>query len=826
MRVNLSTKRWLYAPVKYGICLLIILLGSVYQLQAQDLFKGTDLSTVKIDNLTDADITLFQSQLQATGLTMPQAEQIAIAKGMPQAELSKLRDRLAKLNMPAGVTSKSQPQQTQQLERQVEKPEYKTFEKPPTSNVFGSMLFSTPSLSFEPNLRLALPANYILGSDDELIITVTGYQEASYKVQVLPEGSIILPQVGSIAIAGLSIEEASLRIKDRMKKTAYPNIATGLTQVSITLGKVRSFQITILGAAKPGNYTVSSFTTVFNSLYQSGGPDAISSYRKIELLRNNKIFRKIDLYQFLLKGDQSGNVTLKDNDMINIPVYGKRITISGEVKRPGVYELLDGESLETLLFFAGGFTEKAFTASIKVKQFTDTERRIRDLAKADYSTYQPVNGDEINVGAVLERMDNIVSITGAVYRPGEFELTPGLTISGLIKKAQGLRDDAFIERAIITRTREQDLVKQNISFQVKDVMTGGAADILLQKKDEITIASNAIFKEPYTIKVDGEVRKPAVYLYRENLTLKDVLFIAGGFTEAASAYRIEIGRRINNDVISASIDTIAEVFDINTERDLSEKGEKFLIKPFDIITVRKKPGYIEQKTVTIKGEVLYPGNYTIHSKTERISDLFKRAGGLTNSAYGSGVSLIRTYVYNAELKEDKVEKAQLIKESIRDTSNSTIDDITKENIKIVVDMDKIIKQPGSKEDYVLEKDDVIDVPKLDPLVKVSGEVFQSTKTNYEEKSSVPYYLSKAGGVTDNARLSKTYVLYQNGQIAKTHNFLFGLFRSYPEVTTGSEIVVPKKLARRKLTAAETIGLSSAFLSLVSLLIVTISTLNR
>jgi protein involved in polysaccharide export with SLBB domain len=821
MRLDPDLKKMLKNLKKY--CLFLVIIFSIVQgLHAQDLLKGTDLSTVKIDNLSDADIAKFQSQLQTSGISLSQAEQIAASKGMPQAEINKLRERLSKL--PA-ATNASPAQPSQELNRQVEKSDYKTFQKQPSSNLFGSLLFTTPSLSFEPNLRIAIPEGYVLGPDDELYITVSGYQEANYKLQVQPEGNINMPQVGSINVTGLTIEDATKRIKDRMSKTAYPNISSGLTQVSVTLGKIRSIHITILGAVKPGNYTVSSLTTVFNSLYQSGGPDNISSYRRIELIRNNKVFKKIDLYQFLTRGDQSGNILLKENDLINIPVYEKRVTISGEVKKPGVYELLEGENLESLVAFAGGFTEKAYKADVKIKQFTETERKIKDLAKNEYAFYRPSNGDEVTVAAILDRLENSVTISGAVFRPGQFELTPGLTVGGLIKKAQGLKEDVFMDRAIITRTHD-DQTKENISFQLKDVLAGGTGDIALFKKDEVAIASVTTFKEQYKIRIQGEVRSPAEYPYKENLTLKDVLFNAGGFTDAGSAYRIEVGRRINSDILSSQIDTIAEVFDINTDKDLSLKGDKFVIKPFDIITVRKKPGYIEQKTVSIAGEVLYPGTYTIQSKKERISDLLKRAGGLTGFAFTQGVSLTRTYVYNAQLTGEKIAKAELIRQSIRDTSNTAVEDIADENTQIVVNMKEVLQHPGSKEDYILEENDVINIPKLDPLVKVSGAVFQSTKTNFEPNASIRYYLARAGGTTDNARLSKTYILYPNGQIAKTHNGIFGLFRSYPEVTTGSEIVVPKKLIRKKLSAAETIGITSAFLSLVSLVIVTISTLNR
>jgi protein involved in polysaccharide export with SLBB domain len=829
-----SNMRRIVSPGRLYIVKVILVFGFIFSasgfaggLHAQDLLKPNNLSSVNIDNLTDADIAKFQSQLQASGLTLAQAEQMAAQKGMPQAEINKLKDRLSRLSTSATATSTAAPAPAAapDVSKQMAKTDYKTFQRAPTENVFGSMLFTTPSLSFEPNLRIGVPEGYIIGPDDELQISVTGYQEANLRVQVSAEGNVSIPQVGSVMVNGLSFEGTVRRIKDKMAKTAYPNITSGLTQVAITLGKIRSIHITILGAVKPGNYTVSSLTTVFNSLYQSGGPDVINSYRRIELLRGGKLFKTIDLYQFLTKGDQSGNVTLKENDVINIPVYQKRATITGEVKRPGTFELLEGENMETLLGFAAGFTEKAFTGVLKIKQFTETDRKIKDLPKSGFASYQLGNGDVIEVGAVLEKFENSVKIGGAVYRPGEFELTPDLTVGGLIKKANGVTEDVYMERATITRTLD-DQTKQNISFNIKDVLNGGASDIVLRKKDDVQIASVTTFRGEYNVSIDGEVRKPGTYAFKEHLSLKDLLFTAGSFTESGSPYRIEIARRVNSDIISNAIDTLAQVFDINTDNDLALKGESFLLMPFDIVHVRKKPGYIEQKKVAITGEVLYPGSYTIQTKKDRISDLIKRSGGLTNQAFAGGVFLVRNYNYNVYLHQDKIAKAELISQSIKDTSPTAVEDVGRTNEKIVIDMEQVLNNPGSREDYLLEEGDEVNISKFDPLVKISGQVFQSTKTAFEKSAGLLYYIDRAGGTTDYAKLSKAYVLYPNGKIAKTKNGLFGIFRSYPLVTSGSEIVVPRKMERRKLTAAEIVGVSSAFLSVISLLIVTITTINR
>lgn len=775
-----------------------------------------------VDQMSDADVEKLRQQMQANGISNERAQQMALSKGMSESDWGKLQARLSKSTTTTQNKVGADPVTvTQQVTREAGKNDYVVYQQGPTSNVFGASFFNTPSLSFEPNLRVATPVNYILGPDDELMINVSGYQETNIKTTVVPEGTIFIPQVGSINVTGLTVEEATSRIRDKMSQTAYPSIKSGLSKLIISLGKIRSIHITVVGAAKPGNYVTSSLSTVFNSLYQCGGPGDINTYRDIEVIRNNKVYQKIDIYQFLTRGDQKGNVQLKENDVINFPVYKKRVTINGEVKRPGVFELKDGETFENLLFFAGDYTDRAYKATIKVKQITDTERKIKDLSKAELSTYQPQNGDVFNVGAILERSENAVTIDGAVYRPGEFELTPGITIKSLINKAGGLMENAFTERAILTRSHP-DGTKENITFNVSNIMNGSAGDITLIKHDIITIANITDFKSNYSVSISGEVRKPGEYPFKENLSLKDMFFLAGGFTDAASSYHVEISRRIVSERVDGKIDSTAKVFDVNIEKGLQIENDKFILLPYDKITVRKNPGYIEQKTVTIKGEVNFPGTYTIESKKEHISDLLKRAGGLTSMAYSKGVFLIR----NTSLDAAQTQNVKVVQNSIKDTSSKVIEDVARANFRIPVNLNEILQKPGSIEDYVLEDNDEIQVLKVDPLVKLSGEVLSSTKTGFISGKSMSYYLTQAGGTTENARRSKIYVLYANGHVRRTKNGIFGIFRSYPSVDAGSEIVVPRKTEKKGLDAQQTIGLTSSVLSLLSLIIVTISVLKK
>jgi len=793
--------------------IFIFLFLTIYLLpvQAQD---KTIINTSS--QISDEEILKYQQQIQSSNLSIQELESLLAAKGLSPSEIAQLKQRILSNQKNTNTTPITFNK------REVPVNDYKTFSNSTSSKVFGSELFSTPSLSFEPNLRIATPTNYIIGPDDELLINVSGYQEANLKLPIQPEGSISIPQVGMLNVAGLTMNEASSKIKARMAQTAYPTISAGRTQVSITLGKIRSIHITVVGATKPGNYTVSSLTTVFNALFICGGPGAIHTFREIELIRNNRVYKKIDLYKFLTRGEQSGNVLLQENDVINFPVYKNQVKIAGEVKRPGIFEILPVEKLDNILFFAGGYTEKAYKASIKVKQITDTERRIKDISKLDFANYSPSNGDEFTVDAILERIDNAVSISGGVYRPGEFELIPNLTLKGLIEKAGGLVEGVFKDRGILIRIKE-DKTKETIPFNVGTVING-QTDFNLVKGDQIQIATLNQFRQDYTVTIEGEVRKPGTYPFTEKLALKDLFFQAGGFTDAGSTYHLEVSRRIISERSEKPTDSIAKVFDINLEREISLMDDQFVLQANDIVTVRKNPGYIAQQRVSISGEINYPGTYTIQRKNEKISDLVKRAGGLTAYANMKGIFLIRNNTTSATVKRDKAEKVTAIKEDLKDSSIDVVQDILNPTTKIAINYKEIEKNPLSNDNYILLEGDNIEIPVFDPLVKMSGEVLMPTQTNFEGKL-LRYYLGKSGGTTDNAKRSKIFVIYANGEVNQTNNGFFGILRSFPKIEAGTEIIVPNKAEKRKFNTGEAVGISTALVSLVSLVLITISALK-
>jgi protein involved in polysaccharide export with SLBB domain len=633
---------------------------------------------------------------------------------------------------------------------------------------------------------------------------------------VSAEGTINIPLIGIISVNGLTVEQASKRIKDKMQRNGYGRIASGQTQVQISIGNIRTVKITIIGEAKkPGTYSVSSLSTLFNALYLAGGPTDKGSFREIELIRNNKVLVKLDAYDFLLKGDQSNNVLLSDQDVIRIPIAKVQITLVGEVKREGIFELLPKDNLLQLVNFSGGFGAEAYTASIQVKQITDKERSVKDVNKDAFISYFPSKGDSVVIGKILNRYSNKVSISGAVYRPGIFELESGLTVSKLIKKADGLKDEAFKDRGLIIRINDADLTKKIIPFSVQGVVTKMTDDFVLQKNDEVVIGSADAYKQDYTIALQGEVKKQGTFSYYEGITLKDLLFLAEGFTDASAIDKIEISRRFSGDSVTNS-NNIAIIIDATTEKNLSVLGQDVILKPWDIVVVRRKPNYQVQISIQIEGEVKYPGNYTLTSKNERVSSIVARAGGLTNFAFKEAASLTRNN--KNSLKNIVETNLNKIQKELKDTSNSLSDDLKKSTVRVGLDLEEILNHPEGIDDVVLQEGDVLNIPKQKREVKVNGEVMLPSEIVFKTGENLDYYINKAGGYTDNAREGKVYVIYPNGSASRIKKFLF--FKTNPKVTAGSEILVPQIPERKKsaLSTTEIIALTSGVASLAGVII--------
>lgn len=797
----------------------------------QDLLRQ-DLRTIQVDKLSDNEILYYYNRLQQSNVTLDQAEQIAASKGMPQEEIAKLRQRINSLLLTnnkqggsQGMNARGLPGDSLMNIRMSEADSITLTEERIDKQIFGSELFRTTSTSFEPNLRIATPVNYPLGPDDELNIDVFGYSEAHYKLKVNPEGNIYIPNVGPVYVNGLTVEDASAKIKSKLAATIYKAIGTGNTRVQVSLGNIKSIRVTIIGEAKkPGTYTVSSLSTVFNALYLCGGPSINGTYRNVELLRNNKVVTKIDLYDFLLSGNQSNNVRLMDQDVIRIPYYTNRVTLKGEIKRPAIYEFNEGDQLQQILKYAGGFTDSAYRSAVKITQLTEKERRVVDVSSKDYATYKLQSSDVITIDKILNRYTNRVQVKGAVMRPGEFELTNGLTLKQLIEKADGLREDAFVERGEITRLKE-DLSLQAVSFNVAGILNGSESDIPLKREDVINISSIFDLQDTVRLTIQGEVRTPGRYQYKDSISIEDLIIEAGGFTEAATAKRIEIARRVTNADVNSSSTEIAKIIQVDSEKDLHNNNNKYYLRPYDLVIIRNNPGYFTQRTVTIDGEVMYPGAYAINSIDEKLSNIINRAGGFKITADASAASLRRVNAINAitELKNTSIEKIA----RDRGTDTTAADSLSREAVRpydiIGINLEEVMDHPGITNDLILENGDIVYIPKKNQAVKVRGEVLFPTQFAFRENRSMKYYIDQAGGFSSNALKRKAFVLGANGNARKVRHFLF--FKSYPSIKAGDEVFVPKKPERKGLSTGEIIGITTAVVSFASVVIALITNLK-
>jgi protein involved in polysaccharide export with SLBB domain len=807
----------------FGLVAIILLCLAVVPAHAQTPDQE-DFSSVKVDELSDAQIRDIIKQAEASGLGDVQLEQMVLAKGMPTTEVVKLRARVEQIKKQAVSSSKKQDG-TRTVNGQREgnaevsdEPDSLAIKR---SRIFGAELFANNNPTFEPNLRIATPVDYQIGPDDEILVDIYGYSEANYTLRVSPDGTINIPLVGLVSVSGATMEQASSRIKARLS-TVYPGIKNGNTKVGITLGNIRSIKVVLTGEiVKPGTYTLPSVANMFNALYASGGPNENGSFRQVQIIRGGEIIAILDVYDFLLYGALKNNIRLQDQDVIRIPPYKTRVEINGEVKRPAIFEMKFNETLGDLIRFAGDFTESAYKARMKVVKNTDTEHEIQDITAQQFETYIPATGDKYFVEKILERYKNRVTVNGAVFRPGEFELNDGLTLKQLIIKADGLKEDAFGNRGYITRLKD-DLTREILSFSTADILSERIPDIVLKREDIINIPSIFDLKDEYTVTVAGEVRSPGTMKFGDGMSLEDAIIMSGGLKESATSKRIEIARRIKTANPMSDTSGMAQLFTVNIDRSLKE-ASNFILKPFDIISVYPAPGYEIQRTVVVEGEVLFPGTYTISNKNERISDVIKRAGGLTASAYKDGASLKRQRADKTQLEREqeelKLQKFEDLQKKSTDTSAGKATDIRSDvarNNFVGIDLSRIMSHPRKSYDLLLENGDVISVPKQLQTVKVSGEVLSPSAVVYRSSYGFKKYILGSGGFSGRAFKKRAYITYANGSVEGTKSFLF--FRNYPKVKPGAEIFVPLKPENRsKISVTEVVAITTAIATLGTLI---------
>jgi protein involved in polysaccharide export with SLBB domain len=788
-----------------------------------------NLSEINVNDLSDAQVRQMMQQAQASGLSDSQLLQAAQSRGMSAGQLQILQNRVAALRGSAGSKTIVDSTETQhrKLNYQLNDtgPGKPAVSANPGPKIFGADLFRNDKLTFEPNLKMATPVNYILGPEDQLSINVYGSSLVNWKLEVSPEGTINIPGIGLLNVSGKTIEQATASIKSKL---AANNYAVGRgTTVQVSLGNIRSIKVIIVGEVqKPGTYTLPSLATVFNALYACGGPNDNGSFRQIEVIRDNHIIRRLDVYDFLVKGDQKDNIGLQDQDIIRVPTYKIRVQMDGEVKVPALFEVLPGETLRDVISFAGGFTDQAYTALIKVSQISDQQRRITDITESDYKNYIPLRGDIYSVEHILERFENRVTINGAVFRPGQYELQKGLTLSALIDKASGLKEDAFTGIGTITRLKP-DNSTEILSFNLKDVMNKSVAAIPLQREDIVNISSIFDLRDNYTVTINGAVRRPGTFVYADSMSVEDLIIKSGGLAEGASPRRIEIARRVNNSDPESKTSTVAQVFTIDIDSKLNDETN-FRLKPFDIVSVYTLPGYETQRTVKVEGEVLYPGYYTIQNKNEKISDIIVRAGGLSASADVEGGTLKRDNIAilgidknkadTTGIAQERVDRLRRLKLSYKDSTSN--ENLELRNDYVGIDLKSILAKPGTSIDLLVEDGDIIRVPKQEQVVRVNGEVLYPSAVVYSTGKSFRGYVLNAGGFSPEALRRGAYVVYPNGTVKGTGKFLF--FNDHPAVKPGSEIYVPSKPAPRGNSLQTILGLSTGLASLGAIILGIIS----
>jgi protein involved in polysaccharide export with SLBB domain len=692
--------------------------------------------------------------------------------------------------------------------------------------VFGREIFSNRNLSFAPDMNIPTPRNYILSGGDEVFINVWGDSELNLKLKISPEGTVLIPNLGPVAVSGLTVDGAECRLRQELGRImttlsdGEPN-----THVSVSLSQIRSIKVNIVGEAiAPGTYTLPSFATLFNALYIAGGVNDIGTLRSIKLYRNSKKAAELDVYDYLLNGQSATNIRLEENDMIMVGPYEQLVVVQGKVKRNRIFEIRKGETLQQVLDMAGGFTGDAYTRDVQVKRKSDRFYQIATINREKFTSFHMQDGDSLLVDSVVPFYENRLIITGAVWRPGEYELTTEIhTIKQLVEQAAGLKGDEFTGRAQLTRLNP-DFTTTMVAVDIINILNGTVNDIELQKEDQLHIPSLFDLREPYTIKVSGAVNKPDTLIpYKYNMTVEDAILLAGGLCESAAAVNVEVARRLKDPYMRENTDRIAETFSFNLNDNLTLKhGETiFTLEPYDEVYIRRSPGYQEQQVVQINGEITFSGHYVLAEKNERLSSIVSKAGGITPDAYIKGASLRR------KLSEDDQQRIRsLVDMGDNQGSDSVIVDMS--NIKdyaVGIDLDMAVKYPGSEHDMVLQDGDKLYIPRYQSTVKISGSVNYPNSITYIKGMSVKNGLSNAGGYNDIAR-KYPMVIYMNGKVETTRRtFIF--FRKYPKVEPGCEIVVPAKRDwENRTTLAERLSIATSTTSVAAMVTSIINTLTK
>ena len=782
----------------FRLFLLVLLLCSTSSLMSQTMSDQQVLEYVKDGIRQGKEQKQMASELARKGVTKEQAIRVK--------ELYEKQNHVDTSNATGTEVNESR------LREELKENTSDMLEDQPTAEdlaredqVFGRNIFNTKNLTFEPSVNLATPSNYRLGPGDEVIIDIWGASQNTIRQRISPDGTINIQKVGPVYLSGLTVSEADEYLKKSLNKiyNGLNSVTDPSSDIRLTLGNIRTIQINVMGeVVQPGTYALSSFSTVFHALYRAGGVSDIGSLRNVHLVRNGKNLATIDVYEFIMKGNAQDDIRLQEGDVVIVPAYEVLVKMSGKVKRPMRFEMKKDEPLSTLINYAGGFDADAYTRSLRVVRQNGEEYEVNTVKDIDYSVYKMRNGDVVTAEAILNRFTNKLEVRGAVYRPGVYQLSGTLnTVRELVNEAQGLTGDAFLNRSVLYRQND-DLTTEVLPVDIRSIMSGTSPNIALRKNDILYIPSIHDLSDRGDITVHGEVARPDSYPYADNMTLEDLIIQAGGLREAASTVRVDVTRRVRNPRSTADSDTIGQMFTFALKDGFVIDGQPgFVLQPYDEVYVRRSPSYQAQQNVKVEGEILFEGNYALTSREERLSDLVDKAGGATSYAYLRGAKLTRVANTDEKKRMADVMRRQL-GEEMMDSLGIDVED----TFTVGIDLERALRDPRSSSNIVLREGDVISIPKNTNTVTINGAVMVPNTVSYSEGKDIDYYLDQSGGYSDNAKKSKKFIVYMNGEVTRVKG------NGKKQIEPGCEIIVPSK-SKRRTNVGEILGYATSFSSL-------------
>lgn len=750
--------------------------------------------------MTDDQVVAYVKAATAQGKSQQQIGKELIAKGVTPEQVERLKSRYeesqgdepiatnqgvgaARAERRRDASAEVTPGNLDDIQREIEEG---SDGKVSARRIYGHNVFSNRALTFEPNENIATPQNYRLGPGDEIVIDIWGASEDHIRQTISPEGSIMVSQIGPIYLNGMTINEANNHIKGRFaSKYAGVGGSEPESEVNVTLGQVRTIQVDLMGEVTiPGTYRLSPFSTVFHALYKAGGINDIGTMRNIEVLRNGRRIVGVDIYEYLFDGKQTGNIRLQEGDVIIVPPYEQLVSISGNVKRPMYYEMKDGETLANIIDYAGGFTGDAYTDQVRLARQTGRENELFNIVSGDFESYKLNDGDVVTVGTILDRYANRVELKGSVFRPGMYALATDLrTVGDLVKKAEGLTEDAYTTRVILYR-ESPDLSLELIPVDLGGILSGSRPDITLRRNDVLVVPSVHELEDRGELSIFGQVARPGTYPFADNTTIEDLVIQAGGLLRGASTAKVDVSRRLVDPASLMPTDEIAELYTFSLKDGMVIDGiPGFQLEPYDIVEVRRSPGYQSQRRINVYGEVAFDGGYTLETKTERVSDIVRRAGGLTSAAYAKGAHVMRQMTPEEIAVRDETLRLATGMQSDGDSIS-----VPKLNLpttySVAIELDKALAMPGSEADLVLKEGDQLVIPEYTNTVKITGDVMFPNTVTYKKGKKLKYYVEQAGGYGERAKKSKAFIVYLNGNVA--------LAKNNTPIEPGCQIIVPSK----------------------------------